>query len=243
MLDRITYRIAAAIVRLVFQFLGGFRAVGKDHVPKSGGVLICPNHLSDADPPAVAVAMPRRCYFMAKEELFSVRILGAFLRHWKMIPIKRDSADRTALRRGEELLKAGESVVIFPEGGGNSEGTLQPLHSGALMLALRCKVPVVPVALVNTNKIWTYADPLPHRAGVPVTVTFGEPMDFSDLYGKKGAIEEATRRLTIRLAEMLDQPVPEGKPQPRSEEPEPKAALASRIHAPSSDTTGETVRA
>lgn len=243
MLDRITYRIAATIVRLVFQFLGGFRSVDKNNVPKTGGVLICPNHLSDADPPAVAIAMPRRCYFMAKEELFSVRILGSFLRHWKMIPIKRDSADRTALRRAEELLKAGEAVVIFPEGGGNIEGTLQPLHSGALMLALRCKVPVVPTALVNTNKVWTYTDPLPHRAGVPVTVTFGEPMDFSDLYGKKGAIEEATRRLTLRLAEMLDQPVPEGKPQPRSEEEEPQTASTSRSSGGSADTTSEAIRA
>jgi 1-acyl-sn-glycerol-3-phosphate acyltransferase len=224
LLEKITYRTVAGIVRIVFHFLGGFRTVGTTNVPRSGGVLICPNHLSDADPPAVGIAVPRRCYFMAKEELFSVRILGSLLRHWKMIPIKRDSADRSALRRAEELLKAGEAVVIFPEGGGNVEGTLQPLHSGALMLALRCKVPVVPVALVNTNRVWTYTDPLPHRAGVPVTVTFGEPMDFSDLYGKKGAIDEATQRLTVRLAEMLNQPIPQGKPQPRSEEAEPATA-------------------
>jgi 1-acyl-sn-glycerol-3-phosphate acyltransferase len=211
MMQKLTWMLASQIVRLVFRYLGGFRRIGAQNVPKTGGVLICPNHLSDADPAAVGVAMPRKPYFMAKEELFSLRILGTVLRYWKMIPVKRDSADRAALRRAEELLKGGEAVVIFPEGGGNFEGTLQPLHSGALMLALRCKVPVVPVALVNTNVVWKYADPLPHRAGVPVTVTFGEPMDFSDLYGQKGAIEEATRRLTVRLAEMLNQPVPQDR--------------------------------
>jgi 1-acyl-sn-glycerol-3-phosphate acyltransferase len=228
MLRKFIWKVLPPIVRLVFKYLGGFRCSGRENVPKAGGVLICPNHVSDADPAAIGVAVPRMSFFMAKEELFSARFVGSLLRGLEAIPVKRDSADRAALRRAEELLKAGEAVIIFPEGGGNEEGTLQPLHPGALMLALRCKVPVVPVALVNTNKVWTYTDPLPHRAGVPVTVTFGEPMDFSDLYGQKGGIEEATRRLTVRLAEMLGQPVPEGKPQPRGEEPDTVAATTRR---------------
>jgi len=215
MLYRLTWPLMKGFMRVLFAFLGGFKTRGTKNVPRKGGVLICPNHLSDADPPAVAVALPRSAYFMAKEEIFSIPILGALVRHFRGFPIKRDSADRTALRHAEELLKAGEAVVIFPEGGGNEEGTLQPLHPGALLIALRTKVPIIPVALVNTNKVWTYKDPVPHRAGVPVTVTFGEPLDLSDLHGTKGAVEKATARLTERLAEMLGQPVPVGKPEPR----------------------------
>jgi len=162
-----------------------------------------------------------------QEELFKKRILGTILRLWGVIPIKRDSADRTALRRAEEYLKAGDAVVIFPEGGGNEEGVLQPLHSGALLVALRARVPVIPVALFNTNKVWPYGEKAPHRAGVTVTVQFGEPIDLSDLYGQKGAVEEATRRLTVRLAEMLNQPTPVGKPKNRTkEEEEPSPATA-----------------
>jgi len=115
-------------------------------------------------------------------------------------------------------------VVIFPEGGGNHEGTLQPLHPGAMLVALRARVPVIPVALVNTNRVWPYGAPTPRYAGVPVWVTFGEPLDLSDLHGRKGAVEEATRRLTERLAAMLDQPVPEGKPKNRTAEDEEEAA-------------------
>lgn len=206
-----------AFMRLCFAYLGGFRANGKSNVPKTGGVLICPNHVSDADPPAVAVALPRNAYFMAKEELFTIPILGYFVNLWHGFPVKRDSADRTALRRAEELLKAGHAVVVFPEGGGNAEGTLQPLHSGALLIALRAKVPVVPVALVNTGKVWTYGDSTPHRAGVPVSVTFGEPLDLSNLQGKH-KVEQATDLLTETLARMLNQPVPAGKPAPRDED-------------------------
>ena len=223
---RVTWPIFKGFMRLTFGLLGGFRREGTANVPKTGGVLFCPNHVSDADPPAVAVALPRNAYFMAKEELFSIPILGALVRHFRGFPVKRDTADRSALRRAEELLKAGEAVVIFPEGGGNPDATLQPLHPGALLVALRCKVPVVPVALFNTSKVWRYGDPRPRRGGVPVSVVFGPPLDLSDLYGTKGATDKATARLTERLAQMLGQPVPVGKPAPHLEHDAPAVATS-----------------
>lgn len=218
MLYRLTWPLMKAFMRLCFAVFGGFRASGQANVPPTGGVLLCSNHVCDADPPAVAVALPRNAHFMAKEELFSIPVLGYFIRLWHGFPVKRNSADRAALRHAEDLLKAGEAVVIFPEGGGNPDGVLQPLHPGALLIALRAKVPVVPVALLNTGKIWTYGDPLPHRGGVPVSVVFGPPLDLSDLVGKKGAVEKATVRLTETLAQMLNQPVPVGKPKPHDED-------------------------
>ena len=218
MLYAITWPVMKAFMRLLFALLGGFRKAGVSNIPSTGGVLFCPNHISDADPAAVAVALPRSAYFMAKEEIFAVPIVGKLVAHFRGFPVKRNRADRSALRRAEELLKAGQAVVIFPEGGGNEVGTLQPLNPGALMIALRTKTPVVPVALTNTNKVWKYGALFPRRAGVPVTVTFGEPLDFSDLYGKKGAVEAATQRLTATLAQMLGQPAPVGKPQNRSDE-------------------------
>ncbi len=219
MLYHLTWPLMKLFMRAVFALLGGFKKQGTAHVPRTGGVLLCPNHVSDADPPAVAVALPRSAWFMAKEELFTIPILGALMRLWHGFPVKRNSADRAALRRAEELLKAGEAVVIFPEGGGNPHGTLQPLNPGALMIALRAGVPVVPVALVNTHRVWPHGDLRPRRAGVPVSVTFGPPLDFSDLKGQRGAVETATARLTETLAAMLNQPIPQGKPQRRDEEP------------------------
>jgi 1-acyl-sn-glycerol-3-phosphate acyltransferase len=201
------------IVRLVLALHGGSRVQGSAHVPKTGGVLLCPNHVCDLDPPAVGALTPRPAWFMAKSELFSMRFFSWLLPRLHAFPVKRDSADRAALTRAEELLKAGEAVVIFPEGGGNFEGTLQPLHPGALLVALRAKVPVVPVALLNTNKVLPYSKIKLQRSPEPVTVIFGEPLDLSDLHGKKGAVDEATRRLTERLAQLLGQPIPEGKPQ------------------------------
>jgi len=216
----LTWPIACGILRIAFRILGGgIHRNGTENVPKTGGVLICPNHVCDADAGAIAVAVPRAPWFIGKAELFSPAWFGALLHHFHVIPIKRDSADRSALRRADALLKAGEALVLFPEGGGNPEGVLQPLHPGAAMIALRAHVPIVPVALINTNKIWPYGDPRPRRGGVPVRVIFGEPIDLSDLEGQKGAIEAGTARLTERLAALVGQPIPTGKPQKHEEAP------------------------
>jgi 1-acyl-sn-glycerol-3-phosphate acyltransferase len=193
---------------LTFQWLAGLRITGKEKVPTTGGVLLCPNHVCDADPALIYIAMPRPAHFMAKAELFDMKILGWVIRTCRAFPIKRDSADRSALRRAEELLKSGEAVVVFPEGGGNHENTLQPLQPGALLLALRTKVPVVPVAIKNAYFVLPYGKTRPCRSDKPVEILFDTPLDLTDLYGKKGAAEEATRRLTARLAALLDQPIP-----------------------------------
>lgn len=218
MLYRLTWPLMKGFMWTVFKLLGGFRAQETENVPRTGGVLICPNHLSDADPAAVAVALPRSAYFMAKAELFDIPVLGVLVRHFRGFPIKRNSADRAALRRAEELLRAGEAVVIFPEGGGNPDGTLQPLNPGAMLIALRTRVPVIPAAVANSNRVWPYGDVAPRYAGVPVSVTFGPPLDLSDLYEQRRGSEKATARLTETLADMLGQAVPEGKPRSRKDD-------------------------
>lgn len=208
MFIKLARTLLQCMIWLILQFLGGLRFRGKARVPQPGGVLLCPNHVCDADPAVMFVAMPRTAHYMAKAELFDIKFLGTLIRFCNAFPIKRDSADRSALRQAEELLKAGEAVVVFPEGGGNYENTLQPLQPGAMLIALRARVPVVPVALKNTYYILPYGETRPRRSPVPIEVIFGEPLDLSDLYGKKGATQEATKRLTERLAQMLDQPVP-----------------------------------
>jgi 1-acyl-sn-glycerol-3-phosphate acyltransferase len=203
-------------ISTVFTLCGGIKTVNADSIrtlSQKSGVLLCPNHVSDADPPAVFWATPCHAWYMAKYELFSVPVLGPLMRIFRAFPVKRDTADRAALKRAEALLKSGEVVVIFPEGGGNFEGTLQPLHPGALLIALKTRVPVVPVALKHTSDVWPYGVVKLRRSSQPIEVIFGEPLDLSDLYDKRGATEIATQRLTVALAMMLGQPIPQGKPE------------------------------
>src|SRR5713226_6470146 len=120
MRDSLPRQIAIALLRLAlwsaYRLMGRMRVEGAKNVPRQGAVILAPNHLSATDWPAVGVASPRPPWFMAKEELFETPILGPLIRLCHAYPVKRDTADRAALRLTEELLRHGQVVVIFPEG-------------------------------------------------------------------------------------------------------------------------------
>lgn len=209
---RIAWHPFCAAIRTVFRTLGGYRVEGRDHVPVRGPVVICPTHSCDADAPAVAAALPRFARFMAKEDLFDMPWIGAILRFFEVFPVRRNSADRAALRCAVEALGRGDAVVIFPEGGGNPDGRLHPLHAGALLVALQAGAPVVPCAIHDARRFLPYGATRLRRSERPVRIEFGPALDLADLAGRRDAAKVATERLTEKLAAMLGQPVPEGKP-------------------------------
>ncbi len=200
------YRIARAIVwiliRILYTYTGGIRFEGRENIPKKGGVLVTPNHISDADPPTVGFALPRPCYFMAKEELFAIRFWGPIIRLLHGFPVKRYSADRAALRYTEERLKEGEVVVVFPEGKMSEDGKLDELLPGALLVAQRANVPIVPTILFYTDILMPYGELKPRRIGRPIIVRFGKPIMMSELTGDaKGS--EALKIAAVRLREIM----------------------------------------
>ena len=109
---RIMWNPTTFLFRMLFRVHGGYRVIGAHHIPRKGGVLICPNHVCDVDPPAVAGAMPRRSRFIAKHDLFEMRILNWVLPMFGVIPIRRDTADRVALKTAISCLKAGEAGCV-----------------------------------------------------------------------------------------------------------------------------------
>jgi 1-acyl-sn-glycerol-3-phosphate acyltransferase len=201
------YPFVYGFLRLLIQLLGRLRIFDRVNIPKTGALIYCPNHLSDADPPTVFVSVPKGAWFIGKQELFDPPVSGWFFRHFHGLPIKRDSADRAALRRAEDLLKRGERLVIFPEGRCAQDGHLQRIQSGAALLAIRTGVPIIPIGLTNTNQMQPYGDLIPRRSKDPVTITFGQPIhpdDFSHLR-KSETIEALTRKLEEELARLTGQ--------------------------------------
>jgi 1-acyl-sn-glycerol-3-phosphate acyltransferase len=195
------------LLHMIFRIYGGIRFEGRQNVPKRGGVLITPNHFSDADPPTIGLALPRACYFMTKEELFDIKFWGWLIKVLRGFPVKRYTADRAALRRCEELLKEGEAVVVFPEGKLSEDGKLQPFLPGALMAAQRAGVPIVPVALVATDKLMPYGLVKPRHAGQPIIVRFGKPITVAELTNNaKGsdALKLGAERLRLLVQALLD---------------------------------------
>lgn len=180
------YQTTYPLVRATYALSGGFlaprlRVSGRYHIPPRGGVLLTPNHISDLDWPYLFGITPRPLWFMAKRELFDIRVLGSIVRFCQAFPVERGSADRGAIRHTEELLRTGRAVVIFPEGKCSLDGEMGPVLPGAVMIALHTGVPVVPVGISKTNVVMPPPSLKPRPTLAPVRFHFGKPLHFQDL--------------------------------------------------------------
>jgi 1-acyl-sn-glycerol-3-phosphate acyltransferase len=173
---------------------------GLEHVPTRGAVLLCGNHASHLDAPAILAALPRdlalRASTAAAGDVFGDEhpFQGAVGRlTTNALPIQREAEFAKGLRTLERVLDEGRPLVLFPEGKRSSDGGLLPFKPGAAMLAIRTGAPIVPVRLDGVNKALPKGSRLPTAADV--TVRFGEPIDPRPL---AKAIEEG--RLSRREA-------------------------------------------
>jgi 1-acyl-sn-glycerol-3-phosphate acyltransferase len=190
---------------LLLQLVGRLRVIGREHVPLTGGVVLAANHISYIDPPLVGVAARMRpVHFMGKSELFTLPVLGWLIARVGAFPVKRGTADRQALHRAHEVLTGGGALVIFPEGKRSEDGCLLAPELGVGMIALRAGVPVVPIALIDSDCF------LPrHHVGIRfsrVRVVIGEPLTFPHLVGKRAdraALQEVGETVMRRIADLL----------------------------------------
>jgi len=158
---------ARALLHIRFQ--------GVEHVPRTGPVVITPNHVSFMDPILMTIPIRRALHYMALEPFFRVRGLGTLMRWARAFPVQEGEADNPAVRRALRLLRQGEPLVIFPEGGRSPDGRLQAFRPGAFRLALAAEAPVVPVTIVGAFEAWPAQRRLP-RPG-RVAITYHAPLD------------------------------------------------------------------
>lgn len=171
------------LFRWWFKLYCGWTVVGRDNMPRSGPVLLAPNHISDLDPPCAGCSIARPSWYMAKQELWEAPFVKWVMPHIHAYPVRRGRADRGALRKSLQMLEEGKVVGIFPEGHRSPDGRLQPPELGIGLLALRSGAPVVPMAIIGTNGIFPKGSRLPCRSHV--TVRIGPPMYFEDLQGRR----------------------------------------------------------
>ena len=175
------------------------RVRGLEHLPE-GGFVLAANHTSNFDPWALGIPLlPRRqLRFMAKSELFNP-VLAPVLRAGGAFKVRRGESDVEAMRTAAELVRSGEIVVMFPEGTRRRKGLrkrhVARAHTGAARIALNAGAPLVPAAIAGTDRLLKLG---------PLRVTFGEPLELSDLAGldQKSAAEKATERLMTRIEEL-----------------------------------------
>ena len=172
------YSFARAILIPIFLFFYNYRVIGRDNVPKDGAYIACANHVNMIDPIFVGISLPRRMYFMSKAELFKNKLMGALLHGLGAFPIKRGEADIKSIKTSLKLLGNGKVLALFPEGTRNktSEVVAEP---GIAMLAIKSKVPVVPVAIISSYKFFKRTK-----------VIIGKPIELTEYHGRKLLNEE-----------------------------------------------------
>src|SRR5215475_15063225 len=168
---------------------------GQEHIPRHGGVIIAPNHLSYADWAAVALftyQAGRYPFFLIKSSAFDVKLIGPFLRACGQLPVHRDQADAALvvkeLKDAEASLRAGGCLIVYPEGTASRDPDLWPMvgKTGAARLALTTGAPVIPIAQWGAQDVLPYGSKKVHLfPRKTVRMAAGPPVDLSAYAGQR----------------------------------------------------------
>ncbi len=189
-------QLIKAIFRLVYKILFSVQVTGLDNIPSTGPVIICTNHTSWWDPPLIGSLIHRKVYAMAKEELFQYFLFGRIIRYMGAFPVKREAADRRAIKEALKVLDEGSALILFPEGTRSKTGEVQKPLPGVGFIALKSKAAVIPVAICG-----------PYRLFKPVKVKIGPPVFFNNFSqrNKGKAADEISHEIMRNITEMLGQ--------------------------------------
>jgi 1-acyl-sn-glycerol-3-phosphate acyltransferase len=188
-------------------------AEGLQHVPVEGGAILASNHLSFSDSIFLPLVLERRVTFPAKAEYFTGRgvkgrLTAMFFRGVGQVPIDRSGgrASLEALDAGRKILDSGELFGIYPEGTRSPDGKLYRGKTGVARLALEAGVPVIPVAMVDTDRVQPIGRVLPKVGRVGIRI--GEPLDFTRFEGlsrDRFVLRSVTDEIMYRIMELSGQ--------------------------------------
>lgn len=183
------YYLGRGMFRLLFKIVWRWKIYGLENLPKEGKIIVAPNHVSYFDPPMTGSAMERPLYFMAKEELFKMPILGFVIRRTHAFPVKRGKSDIGAFRMAQKLLNEDKAVLVFPEGTRSKDGNFGRARPGLGMLSCLTQSPVIPVRIINSNNM---------RKLLPLKIIFGKPV-----YPLKEYTKESYQELSETVLEEI----------------------------------------
>ncbi len=194
------YKILHTFLRYFFSLAFRWRIEGAENIPSQGGVIIASNHISLWDPPVVGSAIARPVHFMAKEELFAIPVFSWIITRLNAFPVRRGTADRGAIRKAITLLEQGEVVGLFPEGTRSKTDKLGQPEPGVAMIAHKVGVPIVPTAVIGTNKLGKHGIFLPR-----FIVKFGKPIIINKCKSDKDTLENTGILLMQEIARLLEE--------------------------------------
>jgi 1-acyl-sn-glycerol-3-phosphate acyltransferase len=169
-----TYTFVRIVVSLPTLLIYRVKAIGVENVPKSGPLLLAPNHFSQMDHFFIGLYLRRKVRFMAKSQMFGPPVLTYVYKHGGVFPVRRGHHDEEAIKTALAILSQGEMLLVYCEGGRSRSGKLGEVKPGIGRIALESEVTVVPVAIQGSETVRRWK-----RFRFPkVTVQFGEPLSF-----------------------------------------------------------------
>ena len=175
------------------------KIVGKENLPKDGGALLCPNHVSTLDAAVIVAMFKRKVNVLAKEELFKNGFLCWIADLFGIYPVKRGKADMQAIKISLTLLKRNVLLLMFPEGTRNGMAKGIKPKNGAVLIAATASKPIIPIGIQGSFKPFT-----------KVIVNIGKPIDYSKLKEEvkdKEQASELTKDLMKEIVHLRDQNV------------------------------------
>jgi 1-acyl-sn-glycerol-3-phosphate acyltransferase len=196
--NRTLYRAVARVLDPLARALYRHQVVGGERIPERGPCIVVANHESVIDPFVLGLVTPRPLRFMAKAELWEIRLVGGLVEAMGGFPVRRSTGDRETTARATELLTAGEALAIFPQGT-CLPYRRRPLGRGAAKLALATGAPLVPVCLIGTERA---VRPHSVRLGLPELLTLVAPPIQVE---RQRPTVSAARALTARVESALQE--------------------------------------
>jgi 1-acyl-sn-glycerol-3-phosphate acyltransferase len=199
------------ILRRIFTVLLGLwfrpQVVGKEHVPATGPVILAPVHRSFADFGFTAFCTRRKLFFMTKDTMWKNKYLGKLLLYVGAFPVHRESADREALQRAEEVLARGQCLVLFPDGTRRQGPVIEDLMEGAAFLSARTGAPIVPIGIGASDLSMPLgrAIPKPYRIQVVIGPSLPPPARTGGGRVSRSAVHVTTEDLVGKLQAVYDE--------------------------------------
>ncbi len=203
-MSEIVYPPVIAAAKIMFRVLGlKIKVVGHENIPATGGAVISCNHVSYLDFIFAGLgANPagRLVRFMAKKEVFDHRVSGPLMRGMHHIPVDRDNGASSYIA-ALKALKSGETVGVFAEATISQSFTVKEIKSGAVRMAVAAKVPLIPMAVWGTQRLWTKGRKRRlWQRGTPILILVGEPMHPT----RGDDYDQVTKELHDRMQELVD---------------------------------------
>jgi 1-acyl-sn-glycerol-3-phosphate acyltransferase len=200
--DGWVYPVGNFIMHSGLRAFANYKVEGREGVSPRGGMLVVSNHMSYIDPALLAIAIPRRLHFLAKESAFRTPLVKYILKGYGAFPINRDGRDIKGFRWALDQLQKGEALSIFPEGARNPDGLIKPVP-GVVQLHLKSQAPILPVAITGSGHLRGY-----HRIFTPtgnIKVTIGSPFSLPMFEEKlqKAQVDAMADMIMRRIADLL----------------------------------------